>query len=408
MKIKRYFAQDIRRAIRQVRDELGPDAVILSNQRVKDGVEIVAAIDYDESFATEYSRDDESLVKNESASAKYDRDDYSDYTPARESNEKSLANNYWAQDPVIQEMRNEIRDLKGLFKNQLSGLAWNELGRSNPVSRELLEKLNRLGFSDSLCQKVAKKHYDITDAEVCWRRSLAYIADMIRTPETDLLSQGGIYALVGPTGAGKTTTLAKIAAQFAMKNGSGRILLVTVDNFRVAAYEQLMVYGRIMNIPVVQVETGEDLRYVLDDHYDKDLVLIDTAGMSQYDRNLDDQVNMLQQADLDIRKTLVLPANMQYTGLRDVVRAFGRFEPDEVIITKLDECISLGSIISTVIEEELIVRFVCDGQQVPEDMHIADPHRLISRSVALNNKYRRNDREMMALNLGRAVVDAHS
>ena len=406
MKIKRYFGEDIRRAIRQVRDELGPDAVILSNQRVKHGVEIVAAIDYDESLNSTFTGSRERIDESPSPEA-YAGASLEDTGKHELHAREKITKNIWTQDPVIQEMRDEIKDLKSLFKNQLSGLAWQELGRANPVNRELLEKLNALGFSDNLCQMVSRKHFNLTDSEVCWRHALASIADMIRAPERDLMTQGGVYALVGPTGAGKTTTAAKIAARYAMENGSNRVLLVTIDNFRVAAYEQLTIYGRIMGIPVVQIENSKDLQFVIGDHYDKELILIDTAGMGQYDQKLSEQVEILDLDGINIRKTLVLPANMQYTGLKDVIRAFGKFNPEETIITKLDECISLGSVISAVIEDELSVRYICDGQEVPEDIHRADPHRLVSRCVALNNKYRRKDQEMMALNLGRAVVDAH-
>lgn len=392
MKIKRYYAADMRKAISLVRDELGPDAVIMSNQRVSNGVEVVAAIDYEESLAKG--------LESQSQSP------YSDDHEVVQ--EKVAQGNIWTQDPVICEMRDEIKSLKNILNNQLSGLAWGELSRNNPIKSELLQKLSALGFSDEICRKIITENSDCRDADMAWRNALLYLAKNLHTTNDELFIKGGVHVLVGPTGAGKTTTIAKLAAQYSIEKGSNRVLLVTIDNYRVAAYEQLMVYGRIMNMPVLQIESKAELINVIEDHYDKDLILIDTAGMSQYDNRLKQQADIIDIEGVDVRSSLVIPAHMQYSGVQDVIRLFSQFGPKEIIVTKMDECTSLGGLVSSAIESELPLSYICDGQQVPEDIHKVDTHKMISRCVALNKRFRRDDKEIMAINLGRVVADAYN
>lgn len=401
MKIKRFYASDTRKAMNQVRDELGSDAVILSNQSVADGVEVVAAIDYDELLS-------QSL---ENSQAKVDADISNDaYFHVREEDSVAgkIQQNIWTQDPVIREMCDEIKSLKNLLNHQLSGLAWGELSRNNPVKSELLQKLIAVGFSDSICRRVADQFSECADPEQIWRNTLLFLTNNLHTTDEESLEHGGVHALVGPTGAGKTTTIAKLAAQYTIENGNNRVLLITTDNYRMAAYEQLMVYGQIMSMPVVQVETKAELSSVILNHYDKNLILIDTAGMSQYDEKLKQQAELIDIEESEIRTSLVIPAHMQYAGVQDVIRLFGIFKPKDIIVTKIDESPSLGGLVSAAIDSELPLSYVCDGQQVPEDIHKANAHKIISRCMALNKRFRRKDKEITAINLGRVIADAHN
>jgi len=200
--------------------------------------------------------------------------------------------------------------------------------------------------------------------------------------EDNLLETGGIAALVGPTGVGKTTTIAKLAARFILKHGSSQVALITTDNYRIGAHEQLNTYGRILDVPVRVASSAQELSHLINDFADKRLILIDTAGMSQRDMKLVEQINTLQQNELSIRSYLVMSAATEYKAMNAVIKAFAVFSPKASILTKLDEAVTIGSAISSIIEHNLPLSFVADGQQVPENIHSPHARSLIEHCVA--------------------------
>lgn len=429
MKIKRFVAPDMRQAIRMVREAQGPDAVILSNNRVKGGVEIVSAVDYDESLFSDLS------LGGSRTAAGHDQSDYpgddqadqvesaeevmaerSDFTaipnfpnipniPAAAPTE--FADSFWTQDPKLEQMQNELKVLRQLLENQLSSLAWGELCRRDPHHAELLHRLMELGIGTSLSQEILEGVKPSARLEQMWHHALAALANRIPTWEHDLLANGGTVALVGPTGVGKTTTAAKLAARFALQHGNRSVALVTTDNYRVAAHEQLRTYARILDIPVKTAESRDELDEVLNDLIDRRLVLIDTAGMSQHDRALIQQRGML--ADMPELKTiLLLSATTRTSGIEDIIRSFSMFEPNAAIVTKIDEATSLGGALNALIRHRLPVAYFSDGQQVPEDIHIARVHTLVTKAVAITKKAGPMIREdMIGLTHGREVANAH-
>ncbi len=409
MKIKRFHAEDVRTTIRKVRDALGPDAVILSNKRVADGVEIVAAIDYDESLvggmvaqtgsvtatstsATKDSQHKECRPSSEKSLRQQASDDvrYSRNIPASQSaarTEAPVVKNSSAQlaskAQDLSDVQNEIKSLRGLLLNQLSGMAWESESKYHPTRTRLLQRLIALGLSPVLSKKLCEEVDETKEFDVMWRHALGILSHQLPVIDNGVLKTGGVMALVGPTGVGKTTTIAKLAARYVLQHGKDSVGLITTDNFRVAAHEQLRSYARILGVPLrVAIDKGE-LNDALYDLRHKKLVLIDTAGVSLQDSQLREQLDLLNSGAKSIHMFLALAANTQRSVLNDVVTTFKQSKLDGCILTKVDETTSLGGVISVAAEHELAISYFCDGQKVPDDLHIARAHNLVSKSVAI-------------------------
>jgi flagellar biosynthesis protein FlhF len=196
--------------------------------------------------------------------------------------------------------------------------------------------------------------------------------------ETDIIDQGGIYALVGPTGVGKTTTTAKLAARCVLRHGARKLALVTTDGYRIGAHEQLRIYGRILGVPVHLARDTKDLRATLRDLKHTHMVLIDTMGMSQRDRMVGEQVAMF--GDSEVRSLLLLAATSRGDTLDDVVRAYGALDLAGCILTKVDEAASLASALDVILRQSLRLYYVSNGQRVPEDLHLPNRPYLLHRA----------------------------
>ncbi|HYE36795.1 flagellar biosynthesis protein FlhF [Methylocaldum sp.] len=446
MKIKRYFAPDIRQAIRMVREEQGPDAVILSNRKVDGGVEIVAARDFDEQLLLDRSKpelrgepagasggDAEPFAKvetdtkrraegafrealgNTSAAAlgtgsvatenvsrpapqaakRVEQDGAAAgpiagkpvFQPRQDRSAAAVARQPDSVKPsvdaeALKEMQRELRQMRRVIDAHLSETGWQAAASRSPTRLDLLRRFSALGFSKKISLELAERLGSVNDADVAWQASQHVLARQIPLAEDNLLDYGGVVALVGPTGVGKTTTIAKLAARFRLKHGPRQIALITTDNYRIGAHEQLGTYGRILDVPVRAASSIEDLRQLLSGFYDKRLVLIDTAGMGQRDRRLAEQVALFSRTEMPIKSYLVMSAASQLRAMQEAVEAFRGFSPEACILTKLDETGQLGAAVSTVVENRLPVAFVCDGQQVPEDLHVARTHLLLNRCFA--------------------------
>jgi flagellar biosynthesis protein FlhF len=398
MKIKRFTGTDMRQAIRKVRDTLGPDAVILSNRTLDEGVEVVAAMDYDESLfdtvpgakPSQASQQHQHAEKEISREAIWDDVRYARNIPAKAKPIQNPelpaapANVKLSDDPSFLQMQSELKSLRGLLVNQLSGMAWENETKYHPLRARLLQRLIALGLSPQLARDITEKVDEQDDFDHNWRMALGLLAHRLPVQDDIILNQQqAVIAVVGPTGVGKTTTVAKLAARYLLRHGKRRIGLITTDNYRVAAHEQLRAYARIMGAPMRVATDIDSLQDALAAFRDKDLVLIDTAGMSQRDMRLNEQFSLLNEAGHNIKVYLTLAANSQRGVLADVVRAFRVVPLAGCILTKVDETTSLGGGLSVAAEQDLPVAYISDGQQVPEDLHPARAHALVSRAVAI-------------------------
>ncbi|MDH5570537.1 MAG: flagellar biosynthesis protein FlhF, partial [Gammaproteobacteria bacterium] len=318
----------------------------------------------------------------------------------------------WSEEPAIVAMQDELKSLRGLLVNQLSGLAWGQESRYHPLRARLLQRLLALGLSPVLAREIAGNSNEEESFDKNWRLALGQLAHRLPVAERDIIEQGGVVALVGATGVGKTTTIAKLAARYTLRHGPQNVLLVTTDNQRVAAHEQLRSYARILGVPMRVASNAEDLRGLLHGFADKGLILIDTAGMNQADMQLSEQLGTLnnesRRGQREIQIYLTLAANSQRRVLEQVANAFKDIPLAGSILTKLDETASLGGALSVAVEQNLPVAYFCDGQQVPEDIHLARQHTLVSRSVAIIQQLASTNRdETFSITVGGMVAHAN-
>jgi flagellar biosynthesis protein FlhF len=380
MKIKRFQAADVRQAIREVRDVLGPDAVILSNTKVDGGIEIVAATDYDES---QFRRQAEPARPQQPEQPRVE------INPSAQAEQlgprPSPKENIWSQEPTLVQMRREIASLRDMLQNQLSDLTWKDMERQSPTQMQLLKRFLNMGVDVEIAKHITTQMRDIEDLETAWRQALGRLAAQIDLPHEDMLSEGGIFALVGPTGVGKTTTIAKMAARCALKHGARNVALVTTDCYRIGGQEQLRSYARILGVPVRVARTHAELADTLNELLDRRFILIDTAGMNQRDMQLTEKFAVLKQQSPRVKTYLTLSANTQATGISDIIKAFSHLDLSGCIVTKTDEASSLGGALSALIRHRLPLAYIANGQQVPEDLSLARPNTLVNQASELMN-----------------------
>ncbi|WP_375750873.1 flagellar biosynthesis protein FlhF [Vibrio sp. HN007] len=493
MKIKRFFAKDMRTALLQVKEELGAEAVIMSNKKVTGGVEIVAAVDGDSTPVTpaptqnsRYSNDfSQSQVNNRYASRELQEDRVSlqaqtptgagqgsmtkrfanmlkqysqeegqqnapasteadslasllkrqaegrDQTqdmsrggrgaissslseesglarliaedrdaprqspkldPTRYDRKRSEPQNEADSAQELESMREEMNSIRRLLEHQVSGLMWQEVERREPLRAMLIKRLERMGLSSELSDQLACYIPEDTQPAQAWKALLGLISDQIVVTKTDILKKGGVVALLGPTGVGKTTTIAKLAARAAMEYGSDNVALVTTDTYRIGAHEQLAIYGRIMGCPVRVAKDSDELAEVIYQLRNRRLVLVDTAGMGQRDVRLSEQLDTLMQNSGEaISSYLVLPATAQRKVLQETIEHFKRIPLSGCVLTKIDESLSLGEFISVVVENALPVAYIANGQRVPEDIVIAQPKYMVAKANELLEKSTENE-----------------
>ena len=392
MKVKRFFAPDMRQAIQKVREDQGPDAVILSNRQVDGGIEIIAALDYNENLAptAAESRSQPQAVADEMAA---------EATAARRS-DAGATQVSWSQDPALVSMREEIKQLRGLLENQLAHLAWSDRERREPLHTGVMRHLSNMELNSDLIERVSAPTVHARDDAHAMQLALTELAVTVPVAENDIFDQGGIVALVGSTGVGKTTSVAKLAARYVLRHGQRHVALVTTDSYRIGAHEQLMTYGRLLGIPVQVASDHNELRSTLNSLADKRLVLIDTAGMSQRDVRLTEQFATLADSGIPIRTLLVLSATLHPSVLDETIRAFSSVALDGAILTKLDEAASLGGVLSTVINQHLPLMFTANGQRVPEDFHPARADKLVQMAAELSNSLDLPNDSVMAEQFG--------
>lgn len=450
MKIKHYRAEDMRTALRQVRDAQGPDAVILSSRRVPGGVEVVAAVDYDGDDATEQLAVDNGLVDTYGADRRQAQpsaqSNVSKAAPARATqhdpalfaaaksqaqqqarrvaaepvneymSERAELTRQFAAQPTQtraseraryaveaesardmdldrldlvdanSDVNEELRTLRRMLETQLATLAWNDLSRRSPIQTELLKQLTQLGLAQELATEVVTQMPTRLELAEAQRLSLALLARKIEVTGERWMDGGGVVALVGATGVGKTTLIAKLAARWVMRHGTRDIALISTDSVRIGAQEQIQTLGRLLGVPAYAIDGAAELADVLDHLSDKRMVLIDTAGLSPRDPRLEQELKLLAAASKRMETTLVLSASAQAGALEEAVQRFAPAKPTTCMLTKLDEATSLGGAISTLIRARLPVTYVSEGQRVPEDLAPARAHQLIARAVDLSRK----------------------
>lgn len=402
MNIRKFYADTARDALRLVREEIGPDAVILSNQKVDGKIEIMAAP------AAEVA----AIASANSAAPRRAAAVAPAAPPVQVAPSAPQAQPYYfpGQKPAAQQskpggikfeveddlgelgepaqgednlrdLEQEIKFLRGMLEGQLASFAWGEMGRRQPTRLELMRRLLAAGFSPQLSRQLLEKMPSGFDSGkgLPWLKSALVNNLRVVSKGHDIVDAGGVYALVGPTGVGKTTTVAKLAARCTLKFGAGQVALITTDSFRIGAHEQLSIYGKILGIPVYKVKEEGELQFTLADLRSRHLVLIDTVGMSQSDQRVAEQVAFLCGNSREVKRLLLLSGNAQGGTLDDVVQAWRGAGLDGCILTKIDEGANIGTALDVIIRHRLLLHYVTNGQRVPEDLHLANPIYLVDR-----------------------------
>lgn len=418
MNVKRFFASSMQEVLKQVRDELGPDAVILSNNRVEGGMEVVAALDYEEEVAEqeffesvkdqgqptpsqlarmhaerhlqlqqemEKARRRIESVKNSQAFKPNPSSRPSEL--AKEQNLSNPSDKAWNE---LSDMRSEIMELKTLISgSQGANGPLSAQASLSLVQEQIKRSLDSLRLSQPLINALVKRVASEIDFESAWTRVRQELSSKINADYSDVVDRGGVVALVGPTGSGKTMTIGKMAARYVMKYGTESIALVTTDRYRIAAHEQLKVFGRILNVPVHVVDDANPLDSVLDKLTDKKLVLLDTAGLMYTDSCWSEQLQEIKLSRHQIQPYLVVSAVGQYQVMCTSYQYYKIAGLAGVIVSKIDEAVSLGEVISFLIDTGLRTAYYTDGQRVPEDLHLLKPAELLDKAEGLLNSSER-------------------
>ncbi|CAK16514.1 flagellar biosynthesis protein FlhF [Pseudomonas entomophila] len=409
MQVKRFFAADMRQAMKLVRDELGSDAAIIGNRRIAGGVELTAALDYKLSALAPRVPNaelEDELRKTQSRIVTAQAQ-INDRSELGEGNRQLFAGqSLTASEPLVEPhvdepapvaappqpavdprlfdaMRFELTGLRELLEVQLGSLAWSQLQGSKPQQANLWRRLQRLGLSGGLARELLELTAEIEEPRQAWRMVLAHLARMIEVPEIEPIEEGGVIAMVGPAGMGKTTTLAKLAARYVLKYGANNLALVSMDSYRIGAQEQLKTLGRILNVPVTYVDPGESLAQALEPLLRKRVVLIDTAGLQASDPALRMQLETLAGRGIAAKNYLVLATTSQKQVLTAAYHSYKRCGLAGCILTKLDETACLGEVLSLAISHELPVAYLTDGPRIPDDLQLPRKHQLVSRAVSV-------------------------
>jgi flagellar biosynthesis protein FlhF len=420
MKAKRFTAKNMQQALRMVSDELGPDAVILSNKRLGKGVEVIAALDYQE-MANEQQQQEidrqltlqQELEQAKQATGKIrqeqpplDQSNVATTAALKEAligikegtiaqskaldavmqSEEELQQTISQQaskmshdetTPFFNKVSDELKDLKNWLVSQ-QGNAWNPNRPLSWQQAQIWQRCQDLGIDPSWADKlVSALPEDDDDIEKGWAQCLKYIAEDLPLAENNMLQTGGCFAFVGPTGAGKSTTIGKLAAQYVINHGKEGIALITMDNYRIAAHDQLKAFARIMEVPLLILEPNGDLSAMLDQLADKKFILIDTAGLAIQDPHFSVQLSMLKGAGNRVRTLLALPLTSQARCLQENYEHFKPAGIDGCIFTKLDECFSLGQAMSIASVTRLPIHMVTDGPHIPDDIHFPNAAKMV-------------------------------
>jgi flagellar biosynthesis protein FlhF len=388
MQIRKFFGENTRDVLKQVRDALGANALVLSNRQVAGGIEIMAVAEREAHVLSdtvsvtspsspEPAPIEKSIATLTEKTAGTMPSPSPALKPARTARPREMAANH----PLYEALSQQLKVMRSLLESQLSGFAWGELARRDPIKAELMRTLLGAGFSPQLSRQLVDAMPKGVDHDKGLKWLKAALAHNLRVvePGADFITRGGVYALVGPTGVGKTTTVAKLAARAVLKFGAERVALITTDSYRIGAHEQLRIYGRILNVPVHAVKDETELQLTLADLTRSHLILIDTVGMSQRDRRITEQIEFLCGGS-KVRRHLLLPATAQNVTLDDIVRAYRGSGMDGVILSKIDESVSIAPAIDCLIRHGLDLHYVTNGQKVPEDLHLANALYLVDRA----------------------------
>lgn len=444
MQVKRFVAPSMRIALKMVREELGDDAVILSNKRVAEGIELLISVDdpvladtAPETTGIDVLRESIEAVKTDSEQSRQQKespnklqleieriqqearqraealaasmseqaaeqpmaqasplDEYQTTGVTPKVDEPFSTSAATSSNEEISQLRTELQSMRDLMEMQYANIAWGQFSQQSPQQASIWRRMKRMGLMPQVVDRFLTELEITQSAAGNWQRAMKIFSQSLPVTEDNIVLQGGIFALVGPTGVGKSITMAKLAASYVLEHGAEGVALVTTDSHRLGAYEQLRTVARILGVPVKTVDKQHSLDQVLYSLRHKDLVLIDTAGLNHSNPELKDQLNTLSELGGRVKTLLVLAATAQAQVLH---AAYDHYQADNLagcIITKLDETLSMGEVLSLVIEKQLPMVYTTNGQEIPNDLALADRADLVRLSIQLAREVKLDEQVM--------------
>ena len=347
---QKFVGSTSREVLQKVKQALGDDALIVSNRPFGNGIEVTA------------------LAASALTGAPRPR--------------ANIANDTRETEGVAALLMREMVAMKAMMQRELAGVAWSNLKHRAPARADMMQRLLDAGFSPALSRElIAVVTEGATDADARKAVSAEIERRLPLASRESLVEQGGVYALVGPTGVGKTTTIAKLAARCVVRRGGASLALLTTDSYRIAAHDQLRVYGKILNVPVHAIKDTHDLKVTLAELRDKKTVLIDTIGMSQRDQLVAEQTALLTGCGTVVKRLLLLNSTANAATLDEVITSYAKGGIQGCVITKVDESASVATALDAAIRHGLDVHYVTNGQRVPEDLHLPNRTYLLHRAL---------------------------
>ena len=385
MAVKRFYAADMHTALNKIRNQLGADAVILATRQLADGVEVSAASSLSDSKIN--STDTNGLNSNSADFA---------------ANHNAVNKNNWIMNSIsgFEEehsvLHSELGSICSLLQNWMDTQGWDSFATKSPLHAKLWERYRNIGIEPDHINSLLSVVAADSDIKNAWQLSLTQLSRKIPLVAGDLIQEGGVFAFLGATGVGKTTTIGKLATRFVLQQGADSVALVTTDRYRIAAHEQLRTLGKILGVNVQAVDDDNSLDSILHSLRSKRLVLVDTAGINCNHKNFDQQIDIIRNVHCDVKPVLVLSATSQIQVQRAELTAYSCLKPGAAIITKTDEAANLGESLSLLISSRIPIAYQANGQSIPEDIVVASAQQLLNDAVAMSRQQPINKEQMIA------------
>ena len=324
--------------------------------------------------------DNESSIRRKSFNANHDAEPIA-------APPKSIAE--LANSPRVEKLLTEISEVKNLLQSHVAGNFWGNLQQEKTHLTEVIKHLLNSGFSPQLCADITRKLPETSDLSTLLQSARDQIKEMVKTVDAfAMFDKGGVFAFIGPTGVGKTTTVAKIAARCVLRYGRNQVTLLTTDTYRIGAQEQLKVFAKILGLTVTSLRDGEDLSSKLKELSGRKIVLLDTAGVSQRDTLMLEQSKTLQDGSQSAVRILVMSSTTDLRTQEEVIKLHnqaaqsnGVGKIEAAVITKIDEAAHIAPVVDSVIRHDMPLLFISNGQRVPEDLSLPDLDYLSHRAI---------------------------
>lgn len=379
MRVERFQEDDMRKAMARVRAVLGKDAVLISSRNVDSKVEVIAASDYEPEKL-------EAALKKLNGKKPVAADEPPQIEHRFEMLEEAGENPEPAvQMPSLSGLNDELGRLRKLFEGELAHLSWREESSREPNRQALLSRLEAGDISLDIANRIVTRALPCKDLELAWLRVLKIMSLIIKKTDEDILEKGGIIALLGSTGVGKTATAVKIAAQFALRHGRNQVAFISTDSNRAGGQAKLVSLGSALGIPVQVVASPEEVQSALECFAVRKLVIIDTEGVNQRETAIINKFAELTSRNNSIRPYLVLAATNQEAVINDTIDAYAGIPLAGAIVTKVDETSSTGAVVSGLIRSRLPVAFIGNGQRIPEDLHPGSVEFFVNKVVVAHS-----------------------